>query len=66
MNEDPDRQAPRSELEEARQLLSSTAISALAEDRWQKWRTAAAGLRVGGRGPVLAHRPTHSPGAAAR
>ena len=38
MHEDPDRQAPRSELEEARQLLSSTAISALAEDRWQKWR----------------------------
>ena len=31
-------EAPLTELEKARQLLSSTAIRALAEDRWQRWR----------------------------
>ncbi len=38
MSEDPDVKGSPSELEKARQLLSSTAIRALAEDRWHKWR----------------------------
>lgn len=31
-------EAPASELEQARRLLSATAIRALAEDRWRRWR----------------------------
>ncbi len=38
MNEDPVSPTPASELEQARRLLSSAAIGALAEDRWRKWR----------------------------
>jgi putative nucleotidyltransferase with HDIG domain len=36
--EDSDSREASSELDEARRLLSSTAIRALAEDRWQRWR----------------------------
>jgi putative nucleotidyltransferase with HDIG domain len=38
MNDNTEREAPTSELEKARQLLSSTAIRALSEDGWQRWR----------------------------
>lgn len=38
MSPESQSEAPPSELEKARQLLSSTAILALSEDRWQRWR----------------------------
>lgn len=38
MNEGPEAKSAVSELEQARALLSSSAIRALAEDHWRKWR----------------------------